>query len=205
MARDHDCRTKSYCHRRGVLPLGCRRAPGRCGFALHTDQATVSLQCCTASPSLVATGAEKFTVVTFGRGEDGQLGHGTADEQHEPTVVKALQECNPETVVCGAEYTIALCNKGNDAYSWGWCAACPLAPQLQMLRSPAWATQQVGSSIAGGFLHRTKANCVSQTNAIDCSARCQAADRTGVCPAQDVAPVACSSVHVAVEVLLRAP
>jgi Regulator of chromosome condensation (RCC1) repeat len=64
--------------------------------------------------------------VTFGRGEDGQLGHGTASDQHTPLVVEAIKGTNPSAVVCGAEYTVAICQGGKEVYSWGWCAQAAL-------------------------------------------------------------------------------
>ena len=60
-------------------------------------------------------------LVTFGRGEDGQLGHGTAADQHTPLLVEALRGKDATAVICGAEYTIAVCHGGKEVYSWGWC------------------------------------------------------------------------------------
>lgn len=63
--------------------------------------------------------------MTCGRGEDGQLGHGTARDQLAPLVVEALRGRQPSAVVCGAEYTFAICKGGEEVFSWGWCAAPP--------------------------------------------------------------------------------
>ncbi|KAK9824201.1 hypothetical protein WJX72_008492 [[Myrmecia] bisecta] len=59
-------------------------------------------------------------VVSWGRGEDGQLGHGDADERLSAEAVHALQNAGATAVVCGAEYSVAICGKNNEVYSWGW-------------------------------------------------------------------------------------
>ena len=60
------------------------------------------------------------TVLTWGRGEDGQLGHGEADEQKKPTAVYSLMEERVTAAYCGAEYTIALASDTGTVWSWGW-------------------------------------------------------------------------------------
>jgi len=59
-------------------------------------------------------------VVTWGRGEDGQLGHGDAESQNLPTIVQALNDKECDEVVCGAEYTIAVSRSKEMIWSWGW-------------------------------------------------------------------------------------
>jgi alpha-tubulin suppressor-like RCC1 family protein len=70
--------------------------------------------------NFTASFAGSTKLVTFGRGEDGQLGHGTADDQHEPMVVEALKGAHLGSVACGAEYTVAVTKTGDAVYSWGW-------------------------------------------------------------------------------------
>eukprot|EP00270_Netrium_digitus_P001315 TRINITY_DN1141_c0_g1_i3.p1 TRINITY_DN1141_c0_g1~~TRINITY_DN1141_c0_g1_i3.p1 ORF type:complete len:450 (+),score=87.14 TRINITY_DN1141_c0_g1_i3:152-1501(+) len=57
---------------------------------------------------------------SWGRGEDGQLGHGDATERHVPTVVSALDGMSILTVACGADHTIAYSEKQKTIFSWGW-------------------------------------------------------------------------------------
>lgn len=59
-------------------------------------------------------------VLTWGRGEDGQLGHGDAEDRVGPEAVHALMGKGVTSVHCGAEYTIAVCNEQQHVYSWGW-------------------------------------------------------------------------------------
>eukprot|EP00246_Nothoceros_aenigmaticus_P002684 TRINITY_DN13533_c0_g1_i1.p1 TRINITY_DN13533_c0_g1~~TRINITY_DN13533_c0_g1_i1.p1 ORF type:complete len:452 (-),score=54.98 TRINITY_DN13533_c0_g1_i1:408-1763(-) len=59
-------------------------------------------------------------VVSWGRGEDGQLGHGDAAERHVPTMVSALDECQITSVACGADHTTARSDQDSTVWSWGW-------------------------------------------------------------------------------------
>lgn len=72
-------------------------------------------------------------VLAWGRGEDGQLGHGDADDRSEPEAVHALLGKGITSVHCGAEYTLAVAARQKQTYSWGWyvrllkCCSCPHA------------------------------------------------------------------------------
>lgn len=57
-------------------------------------------------------------VATWGRGEDGQLGHGNADQVLRPKAVFDLIGKGVRAIACGAEYTIAV--TPDTIYSWGW-------------------------------------------------------------------------------------
>lgn len=67
--------------------------------------------------------------MAWGRGEDGQLGHGDADDRHGPEAVHTLIRKGVTGVHCGAEYTVAVCRERQEVYSWGWYGAvltsCP--------------------------------------------------------------------------------
>lgn len=59
-------------------------------------------------------------VLSWGRGEDGQLGHGDADDRNNPEAVHALMGQGVTSVHCGAEYTVAVSGDQQQVYSWGW-------------------------------------------------------------------------------------
>lgn len=59
-------------------------------------------------------------VVTWGRGEDGQLGHGDSDERNFPEAVASLHDKSITSVHCGAEYTVSVSSNQSHVYSWGW-------------------------------------------------------------------------------------
>lgn len=58
--------------------------------------------------------------LSWGRGEDGQLGHGDAEERYEPQAIYALIGAGATSVHSGAEYSLACCRQRREVYSWGW-------------------------------------------------------------------------------------
>ncbi|XP_071722519.1 ultraviolet-B receptor UVR8-like [Rutidosis leptorrhynchoides] len=59
-------------------------------------------------------------VCSWGRGEDGQLGHGDAEDRLTPTHLSALDGLDIISVTCGADHTIAYSQSSPEVYSWGW-------------------------------------------------------------------------------------
>lgn len=59
-------------------------------------------------------------VLSWGRGEDGQLGHGDAEDRQEPQAVFSLLHRGATSVHCGAEYSMAVAGGDKQVYSWGW-------------------------------------------------------------------------------------
>ncbi|KAI4383537.1 hypothetical protein MLD38_009364 [Melastoma candidum] len=59
-------------------------------------------------------------VCSWGRGEDGQLGLGDAEDRLLPTQLSALDGHEVVSVICGADHTIALSESRCEVYSWGW-------------------------------------------------------------------------------------
>ncbi|RWR92760.1 Regulator of chromosome condensation [Cinnamomum micranthum f. kanehirae] len=55
---------------------------------------------------------------SWGRGEDGQLGHGNAEDQLLPKIMTALDGHEIVSITCGADHTIAYSK--TQVYSWGW-------------------------------------------------------------------------------------
>ncbi|KAL0722399.1 hypothetical protein Bca4012_036998 [Brassica carinata] len=51
----------------------------------------------------------KAEVYTWGRGSNGQLGHGDTEYRRVPTLVRALKGKQVRKVVCGSNYTAAIC------------------------------------------------------------------------------------------------
>ncbi|URD93409.1 Regulator of chromosome condensation (RCC1) repeat [Musa troglodytarum] len=57
---------------------------------------------------------------SWGRGEDGQLGHGDAEDRLFPTILSALDSQGIVSVTCGADHTTAYSESDDQVYSWGW-------------------------------------------------------------------------------------
>ena len=56
----------------------------------------------------VAVLTEEGKVYTFGKGGNGQLGHGDEEDRHVPTLVRALETVEIKEVQCGDYFTMAL-------------------------------------------------------------------------------------------------
>ncbi|KAE8810905.1 ultraviolet-B receptor UVR8-like [Hordeum vulgare] len=59
-------------------------------------------------------------VCSWGRGEDGQLGHGDSEDRPVPTVLTSFDVPRVTSVICGADHTIAYSDDEMQLYSWGW-------------------------------------------------------------------------------------
>ncbi|KAG9457082.1 hypothetical protein H6P81_001590 [Aristolochia fimbriata] len=59
-------------------------------------------------------------VCSWGRGEDGQLGHGDAEDRLFPTKLSALDGLDIVSITCGADHTTAYSESQLQVYSWGW-------------------------------------------------------------------------------------
>lgn len=59
-------------------------------------------------------------VCSWGRGEDGQLGHGDAEDRLLPTKLSGLDDQEIVSVTCGADHTTAYSESQVQMYSWGW-------------------------------------------------------------------------------------
>ncbi|XP_052190726.1 ultraviolet-B receptor UVR8 isoform X2 [Diospyros lotus] len=59
-------------------------------------------------------------VCSWGRGEDGQLGHGDAEDRYVPTKLSALDGQEIVSVTCGADHTTAFSESRMQMFSWGW-------------------------------------------------------------------------------------
>lgn len=59
-------------------------------------------------------------VCSWGRGEDGQLGHGDAEDRLIPTQLSALEGHEIVSVAAGADHTTAYSESRLQVYSWGW-------------------------------------------------------------------------------------
>lgn len=57
---------------------------------------------------------------SWGRGEDGQLGHGDAEDRLLPTLVSVLSSPGIVSIACGADHTTAYSEDELQVYSWGW-------------------------------------------------------------------------------------
>lgn len=79
------------------------------------DRGVVQI-CCGSGHTVVLT--EEGEVYTWGRGDDGRLGHGDNGWKYVPRMVEALRGKNIVQVTCGSYHTAAITDRG-ELYSWG--------------------------------------------------------------------------------------
>lgn len=79
------------------------------------DRGVVQI-CCGSGHTVVLS--EEGEVYTWGRGDDGRLGHGDNGWKYVPRTVEALRGLNIVQVTCGSYHTAAITDRG-DLYSWG--------------------------------------------------------------------------------------
>lgn len=73
----------------------------------------------------IAALGSKAEVYTWGKGANGQLGHGDNKARNNPTLVEALKWKQVKTVVCGSNYTAAIClQKAISSVDNSLCSAC---------------------------------------------------------------------------------
>ncbi|XP_015578623.1 PH, RCC1 and FYVE domains-containing protein 1 isoform X1 [Ricinus communis] len=64
-------------------------------------------------------------VYTWGKGINGQLGHGDIKDRHTPTLVKALKHKQVKSVVCGSNFTAVICpHKCVSSADQSICSGC---------------------------------------------------------------------------------
>ncbi|XP_024976480.1 PH, RCC1 and FYVE domains-containing protein 1-like [Cynara cardunculus var. scolymus] len=67
----------------------------------------------------------KYEVYTWGKGAKGQLGHGDNKDRNIPTLLEALHETQVKSVVCGSNFTVAIClRKHVCAVDLPMCSGC---------------------------------------------------------------------------------
>ncbi|XP_074577979.1 PH, RCC1 and FYVE domains-containing protein 1-like [Curcuma longa] len=75
----------------------------------------------------VAVLTSRTEVYTWGKGANGRLGHGDTDDRNSPTLVEALKDKRVRSVVCGTNFTAAICiHKWVSGVDQSICSACRL-------------------------------------------------------------------------------
>ncbi|KAL6527833.1 hypothetical protein OROMI_029644 [Orobanche minor] len=75
----------------------------------------------------VAVLTSRTEVYTWGKGANGRLGHGDADDRNSPTSVEALKDKQVKSIVCGTNFTAAIClHKWISGVDQSMCSGCRL-------------------------------------------------------------------------------
>ncbi|KAL3620339.1 hypothetical protein CASFOL_035251 [Castilleja foliolosa] len=75
----------------------------------------------------VAVLTSRTEVYTWGKGANGRLGHGDADDRNSPTLVEALKDKQVKSIECGTNFTAAIClHKWVSGVDQSMCSGCRL-------------------------------------------------------------------------------
>lgn len=75
----------------------------------------------------VAVLTSRTEVYTWGKGASGRLGHGDSDDRSTPTLVEALKDKQVRSIVCGTNFTAAICiHKWISGVDQSMCSGCHL-------------------------------------------------------------------------------
>ena len=122
---------------------------------------------CGADHCLLLT--QDGTVLSFGLGTRGQLGHGDILSQTDPCVVHALAGLPVKTIACGHWHSLVLSRNG-DMYSWGWNKHGQLG-----LRHPPGPTVALPTLVDNVFREGTASGNDTNIVSLSCGSRHSAA------------------------------
>ncbi|KAE8691656.1 hypothetical protein F3Y22_tig00110885pilonHSYRG00023 [Hibiscus syriacus] len=75
----------------------------------------------------VAALTSRTEVYTWGKGANGRLGHGDVDDRNTPTLLEALKDKQVKSIVCGTNFTAAIClHKWVSGVDQSMCSGCRL-------------------------------------------------------------------------------
>ncbi|KAK6133677.1 hypothetical protein DH2020_032587 [Rehmannia glutinosa] len=105
--------------------LGSPSSDGKIPTCVQGDIADSCVEEIACDSCHVAVLTSKSEVYTWGKGENGQLGHGDCDDQSEPTIVEFLEDKGVKRIACGSDFTAAIClHKWISAADNSLCSGC---------------------------------------------------------------------------------
>lgn len=113
-------------------------------------------------------------VCSWGRGEDGQLGHGDSEDRPVPTVLTSFDVPRITSVICGADHTTAYSDDEMQLYSWGWYAARRRLHVLDLFWSSSFVHDEAALRVlpagetSGGWGMATPAMCSTRSRSWPC-------------------------------------
>ncbi|XP_074274567.1 PH, RCC1 and FYVE domains-containing protein 1-like [Silene latifolia] len=89
--------------------LGCPEADGSNLNCIEGNIAGIFIEDIACGSHHVVALTSKGEVFTWGKGTNGQLGHGDNDHRSKPTVVEFMRDKQVKSVACGSEFTAVVC------------------------------------------------------------------------------------------------
>lgn len=105
--------------------LGIPTADGLVPTRVEGKMANCSVEEIDCGAYHVAALTSTMEVYTWGKGANGQLGHGDTDDRNSPTLVDFLKDKQVKTVVCGLNFTAIIClHKWVSSADHSVCSSC---------------------------------------------------------------------------------
>ncbi|XP_027345845.1 PH, RCC1 and FYVE domains-containing protein 1-like [Abrus precatorius] len=105
--------------------LGCPAADGKVPTRVRDKIADSFIEDIACGSYHVAALTSKAEVYTWGKGLNGQLGHGDNDHKNKPTLVEFLKDKQVKSVVCGSNFTAVVClHKWIPSLDHSACCGC---------------------------------------------------------------------------------
>ncbi|XP_061358589.1 PH, RCC1 and FYVE domains-containing protein 1 [Gastrolobium bilobum] len=105
--------------------LGCPAADGKVPTRVEDKIADSFIEDIACGSYHVAVLTSKAEVYTWGKGLNGQLGHGDNGHRNKPTLVEFLKDKQVKTVVCGSNFTAVIClHKWIPSVDHSACSGC---------------------------------------------------------------------------------
>lgn len=105
--------------------LGNPNAKGKLPLRVEGDLLETCVEEIACGSYHVAVLTSKSEVYTWGKGLNGQLGHGTVENKNEPLLVWFLKEKQIKAVTCGSNFTAVIClHKWVPGSEQSLCAGC---------------------------------------------------------------------------------
>ncbi|XP_022756157.1 PH, RCC1 and FYVE domains-containing protein 1-like isoform X2 [Durio zibethinus] len=107
--------------------LGNPQADGKFPIRVEGKLSKSFIEEISAGAYHVAVLTSRTEVYTWGKGANGRLGHGDADDRNSPTLVEALKDKQVKSIACGTNFTAAIClHKWVSGFDQSMCSGCRL-------------------------------------------------------------------------------
>ncbi|WOH05306.1 hypothetical protein DCAR_0624721 [Daucus carota subsp. sativus] len=105
--------------------LGSPGSPGKLPICIEGELRSNFIGEIACGSHHVAVLSSNSEVYTWGKGTNGQLGHGDLDDRNIPTLVKALKEKHIKSIICGSNITAVICyHKQVSVADYHMCSSC---------------------------------------------------------------------------------
>lgn len=105
--------------------LGNHQTDGKLPFPVQNRLANEIVEDIACGSYHVAALTSRSEVFTWGKGENGRLGHGDTEDRKTPTLVESLKDRHVKSISCGSKFTASVCiHKWVSGADQSICSGC---------------------------------------------------------------------------------